>query len=78
VDVIRDGVNGLYVPVGDAAALKAAILSLWNDPQRVRQMGQNARAYIEKYHTLEMFTATVRSAAEATLDGRRAPDTFWE
>jgi glycosyltransferase involved in cell wall biosynthesis len=78
VDVIQDGVTGLYVPVGDAAAMRAAILSLWNDPQRARQMGQNARAFIEKYHTLEMFTATVRSAAEATLDGRAAPETWWE
>jgi hypothetical protein len=78
VDVIQDGVTGLYVPVGDAAALRAAILSLWNDPHRVRQMGQAARAFIEKHHTLEMFTATVRSAAEATVEGRRAPETFWE
>ncbi len=78
VDVIQDGVNGLYVPVGDVAALRSAILSLWNDPQRARQMGQNARAYIEKYHTLEMFTATVRSAAEAALEGRGAPETWWE
>ncbi len=62
------------MPVGDAAAMRAAILSLWNDPQRAEQMGQNARAFIEKYHTLEMFTATVRSsAAEATLEGRIAP-----
>jgi glycosyltransferase involved in cell wall biosynthesis len=78
VDVIQDGVTGIYVPVGDSTALRAAILSLWNDPQRARQMGRDARAYIEKYHTLEMFTATVRSAAEATLDGRGAPETWWE
>jgi len=78
VDVIQDGVTGLYVPVGDAAAMRAAIQSLWNDPARARQMGSNARSYIEKYHTLEMFTSTVRTAAEAALAGRPAPDTFWE
>jgi hypothetical protein len=78
VDVIQEGVTGLYVPVGDAGALRAAILSLWNDPQRASQMGRNARAYIEKYHTLEMFTATVRSAAAASLDGNPAPDGWWE
>ncbi len=78
VDVIQDGVTGLYVPIGDAAALRAAILSLWNEPLRARQMGQNARAYVEKYHALEIFTSTVRSAAEASLDGRPAPDTWWE
>lgn len=78
VDVIQEGVTGLYVPVGDATALRRAILSLWSDPARAREMGRNARAWIEKYHTLERFTATARSAAEAALDGRPAPDTWWE
>jgi glycosyltransferase involved in cell wall biosynthesis len=78
VDVIQEGVTGLYVPIGDAAAMRKAILSLWNEPERARQMGQNARAYVERYHTLEMFTATTRSAAEASLDGRPAPETWWE
>ena len=78
VDVVQEGVTGLYVPVGDAKAMRAAILSLWNEPQRALEMGQNARAYIEKYHTLEKFTATTRSAAEASLDGRPAPETWWE
>jgi len=78
VDVIQEGVTGLYVPIGDAAALRAAILSLWNEPLRAQQMGQNARAYVEKHHTLEKFTSTARSAAEASLDGRPAPETWWE
>jgi hypothetical protein len=78
VDVIEEGVTGLYVPVGDPGALRKAILSLWNDPQRAQHMGSNARAFVEKYHTLERFTATVRSAAEASLEGRLAPDTWWE
>ena len=78
VDVIEDGVTGLYVPVGDEVALRAAIVSLWNDPERASQIGRNARAHVERHHTLEMFTSTVRSAAEASLDGRPAPDTWWE
>jgi len=78
VDVIQEGTTGLYVPVGDAAALRKAILSLWHEPRRAQEMGRNARAYVEKYHTLEMFTATTRSAAEASLDGRPAPDTWWQ
>jgi glycosyltransferase involved in cell wall biosynthesis len=78
VDVIEEGVTGHYVPVGDAAAMRTAILSLWNEPQRARQMGRNARALVEKHHTLEKFTSTARSAAEAAVDGRPAPDTCWE
>jgi glycosyltransferase involved in cell wall biosynthesis len=78
VDAVEEGVTGLYVPVGDPMALRNAILSLWNDPLRAQQMGRNARAWVEKHHTLEKFTATVRSAAEASLEGRPAPDTWWE
>lgn len=78
VDVIQEGVTGLYVPVGDAGALRKAILTLWNDPLRAEEMGRNARAFVERYHTLEMFTATARSAAVASLEGRPAPDTWWE
>lgn len=78
VDVIQEGVTGLYVPIGDAVALRTAILSLWNEPLRAQQMGRNARALVEKHHTLEKFTSTARSAAEASLDGRPAPDTWWE
>jgi glycosyltransferase involved in cell wall biosynthesis len=78
VDVIQEGVTGLYVPIGDAVALRSAIQSLWSEPLRAQQMGRNARTYIEKHHTLEKFTSTTRSAAEASLDGRPAPDAFWE
>jgi glycosyltransferase involved in cell wall biosynthesis len=78
VDVIQHGVTGLHVPVGDARALRRAIQSLWNEPQRAQQMGRDARAFVEKYHTLERFTSTTRSAADAALDGRGAPDTWWE
>jgi glycosyltransferase involved in cell wall biosynthesis len=78
VDVVHEGVTGLYVPVGDAAALRTAMLSLWNEPLRTKQMGRNARAYVEQYHTLERFTSAARSAAEASLDCRPAPDTWWE
>lgn len=78
VDVIQEGVTGLYVPIGDADAMRNAILALWNDPLRAEQMGRAARAYVEQHHTLEKFTATARSAVEASLDGRPAPETWWE
>jgi glycosyltransferase involved in cell wall biosynthesis len=78
VDVIQEGVTGFYVPVGDATAMRTAILSLWNEPERAQQMGRDARAYVEKHHTLEKFTAATRSAAEAALSGCPAPDTWWD
>jgi glycosyltransferase involved in cell wall biosynthesis len=38
VDVIQDGVTGIYVPVGDPIALREAMLSLWSEPQRAHTM----------------------------------------
>jgi glycosyltransferase involved in cell wall biosynthesis len=72
VDVINDGVTGLFVPVGDVKALRAAMLELWNDPDRAREMGKAAREYVEKHHRLEKFCADVKGAIDACLDGRGA------
>jgi glycosyltransferase involved in cell wall biosynthesis len=46
-DVIRDGENGVYVPPGDAGALRAAIQRLLQQPAEVRRLGLNARRCIE-------------------------------
>lgn len=72
VDVIEDGVTGIFVPVGDADALRAAIVHLWNDPDRARKMGLAARAYVERHHTLEKFCRDVKGAIDASLEGRAA------
>jgi hypothetical protein len=77
IDVVQDGVTGLYVPVGDSEALRVAILSLWNNPERAHAMGTRARAHVERHHTLESFASNVRAAAEASLESRPAPDTWW-
>ena len=77
VDVIQDGVTGIYVPVGDPLALREAMLSLWNEPQLAHAMGARARAYVEQHHTLDQFALNVRAAAEASLEDRPAPDSWW-
>jgi len=69
VDVIQEGVTGLYVPVGDPEAMRSAILELWSDPERAKAMGRAARAYVEKHHTLDKFCVDVRRAVDASLDG---------
>ena len=47
-DVVVDGETGLYVPPGDAAALRAAIVALLDDPARAQRMGEAARRLAEE------------------------------
>jgi mannosyltransferase len=41
--LIRDGVDGLLVPVGDRRALAARILEVLGEPDRARRIGERAR-----------------------------------
>ena len=43
-EVVSDGVDGLLVPVRDAAALAAAIARLHDDPELAARLGKAARA----------------------------------
>jgi glycosyltransferase involved in cell wall biosynthesis len=68
-DTIVDNVNGVYVPPGDAGALRAAIERLLAKPEERARIGRAARAYVEKEAGLDLFvekiTATVREAHAA-------------
>lgn len=44
--VVEAAGGGIYVPPGDAEALKAAILELAGDPEKARRMGRHARTYV--------------------------------
>lgn len=68
IDVIENGVTGIYVPQGDPEALKEAIMQLWNNPERARRMGKAARAYIEKHHALEQFVAVIKHEVVQSMD----------
>lgn len=43
----RDGETGLAVPPADVPALRAALLTLWQDPARARALGEGARERFE-------------------------------
>lgn len=60
IDVIEDGVTGIYVPQGDPEALREAIMDLWNNPQKAAEMGRTAREYIEEVHSLEQFVEDIK------------------
>ena len=53
-DVVRDGVTGTLVPVGDVRALRSAIASLLNDPQRRASMVRESRRIAVQEYELEV------------------------
>jgi glycosyltransferase involved in cell wall biosynthesis len=55
-DVIQDGINGLYVPPGDAPALRRAITDLLASPERAAELGANARRTVESAMSLDLWT----------------------
>ena len=61
VDLMQDGVQGIYVPPGDPRALRAAIEQLIANPAEADRMGRAGRALVEQRHTL---TGYVRQLAE--------------
>ena len=52
-EAIKDGVNGIKVPLGDVEGFIKAIRDLWDDPERLAVMKANARAEYEKKYTPE-------------------------
>jgi glycosyltransferase involved in cell wall biosynthesis len=52
IDLIEDGVQGIYVPPRDPRALRAAIERLIADPGEAERMGRAGRALVEERHTL--------------------------
>jgi phosphatidylinositol alpha-mannosyltransferase len=48
-DVVRDGVDGVLVPRGDAQALAEALRDLYDEPDRRRRMAHAAAADVERF-----------------------------
>jgi glycosyltransferase involved in cell wall biosynthesis len=66
-DVIQEGKTGIFVPQGNADALREAIQYLWNHPEIAEQMGREGRKHIEANNGWEQFIASVKSVAEEAV-----------
>ena len=71
------GETGLVVPPDDAPALRAALRTLWNDPELARAMGGNAaRRFEEVFTSAQMaadYTALYREVLARHAGAPRAP-----
>jgi phosphatidyl-myo-inositol alpha-mannosyltransferase len=48
-DVVRDGVDGVLVPPGDARAVAEALRDLWEEPARRAELARAAAAEVERF-----------------------------
>ncbi len=73
-DLITSGREGLLVPVRDVPALQEALLLLYKEPERCREMGRAARARVEAGFSWSDYGDRVMSAYAQILPGalRRA------
>jgi glycosyltransferase involved in cell wall biosynthesis len=55
-DIVENGVTGITVPPGDAAALRDAISGLLSDPRERRRLGANAREAVVSRFGLDAYT----------------------
>lgn len=62
-DIVRDGVDGFFVPIRDSEAIAARLEQLYRDPTLREQMGRNAREQALR-HTWQHY---VERAADAVL-----------
>jgi glycosyltransferase involved in cell wall biosynthesis len=71
-EVVRDGVEGLLVPRGDAAAAAAALLRLLDDPAGAARMGAAGRARVEERYQLGRTVGAYLALYEQLCRGRAA------
>ena len=66
-DALEEGVNGVFVPAHDAAALRAEILELIADPERTEAMGRAARRSAETEFGMARWVAALTEVLDAVV-----------
>lgn len=72
-DVIRDGRNGVLVPVDDVGAMARTLAALAAAPERIACMGRAARETIERSHGFEEYVDRVLEVLDAAVTSPPRP-----
>jgi glycosyltransferase involved in cell wall biosynthesis len=66
-EVVQDGTTGRVVAPGDIDGLARALVAVWREPDRTRQMAQDARAHALRELTFERQIATTEAVYRELL-----------
>lgn len=69
-ELVREGETGYTVSIGDDEAMTERIISLINNPNRVRQMGANAAAIAKENYGLERMVSDYLDLYQELIDER--------
>ena len=70
LDLIETGRTGILVPPSDPEPLAVAIRSLYDDPQRAREMGREARHEVRAQYSFDRMVASFGDLYETELRAR--------
>jgi len=70
IDLVRDGLSGAVFPRGDVEALSRILVALARDPDRLRAMGESARAGLQPYGLDAAVRGVVHAVEAVTSKGR--------
>jgi glycosyltransferase involved in cell wall biosynthesis len=70
-ELVSDGVTGLMVPPGDAAALTGGILRLLGDPRLAQRLGAAAQRRHRRWNRPEIMTRALEDLMVTALERRR-------
>ena len=72
--IVREGIDGLLVEYGDVKALVAAIKSLYDDPDKMAEMGKNGQIRAKKEFTFDKSVRKIRDIFQELSAGMRKND----
>jgi colanic acid/amylovoran biosynthesis glycosyltransferase len=67
-EVVTDGVTGLLIPPGDAAALAGALERLLDTPDLAKKLGVNARRHVQEKYSLKRLGREINEIYEELVE----------